>query len=325
MNRVLLYSRKSSESVDLLIKGLQEIGYSIEQTQSLNLPRLVLNPYNTVHFLVDELPLTVKETLFMSLVKSLGKVTILSVFNINHGESKKLFEFLYPDALTVSQTDHLKFFRQWNCPKMILPLVPNLLLTKVAQLNSPTNEFLVPLISSIDEAVQFKTAHNIYFDARKILEKSSSAKLRKAWSQLIQDQEISSNYHLILSEQKIKQLLEESSLSVVLANPKISHTDFIHWLEIAVNKNNLVILNDGQATSFSQAWTSGQNCHVVSNHAWVEGTNELMKNQKDLRIKTHFKSAQLVEPLINELSRLYTKILHQKTSLLSTPSANINK
>lgn len=326
MNNILIYSRKSKPSVDLLVEELQAIGFNVDQTQSLNLPRIILNPYNTVHFLIDDLPLTIKEAIFLSFIKSLGKATILSVFNFNSKISKKAFNFLCPDALSVSQTNHLKFFRSWNCHKDIVPSLPQLTTSPLrANLDQACSSFLFPIQSLLEEAVQIKTKQDIYFDARKLLIKHSSVELRKNWATLIQARKIASNYHLVLSDQKINQLLNEESVVVILADAKLPHTDFTHWLELAVNKNNLVILNEYQATGFAHAWTSGRNCYVVSYYAWLKDLNQLLHGQLDLKIKTHFKSAQLIEPLINELSRLYTKILHQKTSLLSAPSANISK
>ncbi len=326
MNNVLIYSRNSNPSVDLLVNELQAIGFSVDQTQSLNLPRLILNPYSTVHFLIEEFPLTIKEQLFISLVKSLGKATILSVYNFNNKISKKTFDFLCPDALSVSQTNHLKFFRAWNCNKVIVPILPNLTTpSRKSELTEPCNGFVFPLSTQLEEAIQFKTKRDIYFDARKLLEKNNSAELRKTWAQFIQTKKISSNYHLVLSDQKMNQLLNEESMVLILADSKLSHTEFTRWLELVVNKNNLVILNDYQATGFAHAWTSGRNCYVVSHYTWLKDINYLMQDDLDLNIKTYFKSAQLIEPLINELSRLYTKILHQKTSLLSAHSANIYK
>ena len=158
-----------------------------------------------------------------------------------------------------------------------------------------------------------------------LLNHESSAFLRKSWATLQQTKKINSNYHLVLSDEKVHELINEQSVAVILADSKMSHTEFTAWLSASINKNNVVILNDYQATGFAQAWTSGRNCYVVSHHSWVKEVNQLMNNEPDLKIKTYLKSSQLVEPFINELSRLYTKILHQKTSLLSTESANIYK
>ncbi|MBC7421417.1 MAG: hypothetical protein H7328_11885 [Bdellovibrio sp.] len=326
MNHVLLYSRKSNPAVDLLVEELQSIGFTVDQTQSLNLPRIILNPYNTVHFLIEEFPLSIKEVLFMSLVKSLGKATILSVYNFNNKISKKTFNFLCPDVLSVSQTNHLKFFRAWDCNKVIIPQLPSIRnLSRRPRVDEECSSYLLPLESDLEEACAINTSQDIYFDARKLLTSRDSSSLRKNWARLLQNKKIAANYHLVLSEQKVEQLINEESVAVILANTKMSHTDFTQWLSLVVNRNNLVILNDYQATGFAQAWTSGRNCYVVSFYEWVKDVNQLLKSPPDLKIKTFFKSSQLVEPLINNLSRLYTKILHQKTSLLSSPSANIYK
>jgi hypothetical protein len=88
-----------------------------------------------------------------------------------------------------------------------------------------------------------------------------------------------------------------------------------------MNKNNLIILNEYQATGFSYYWTSGCNCRVIAATNWIQQLSEI-ENSTAL-FSSHFKSAELFEPTVNELSRLYSKLWHQKTSLLTSQSAKL--
>lgn len=325
MSHVLLYSRQSTPSVDQLAEQLLSVGYTVEQTQNLNIPRVMLNPYQIVHFVVDQLPLTVKESVFLTLTKSLGKVALLTIFNFDQKISKKTFDFLCPDGLTVSQTNFLKYFRSWNCPKIILPSLFEVTTTRKTKANLERTGLLMPVLSDIMLATKIKTRQETFFDARALVAQSSSAALRKLWAQLVHAEKIPAHFHLIFSEQKLSDLINDESLTVVLADPLMSHLNFTAWLARIVNRDHLVILNDNQATGFSHAWTSGRNCQVISHVNWIAELNTQLAKPLSAQIKTSFKTAELVEPLINDLSRLYTKILHQKTSLLSSDSVNISK
>ena len=152
-----------------------------------------------------------------------------------------------------------------------------------------------------------------------------SSVLRKKWNELLVANKINSQHHLILSENKITQLIVEEQLAIVLADPNLEPTEFTNWLSQCMNKNNLIILNDFQATGFSNYWTSGHNCLVISAQNWIDHLNSSIKsleNSSDL-ISTSSTAAELFESKVNELSRLYAKLWQQKTSLLTSGSVKL--
>ena len=326
MNKVLIYCRpKSSESVaeqttNILSEQLQQLGLHVEISHALNLPRLILNSYQTVHFIIENLPLNVNEAVHMAICKALGKSTVISVLNSDKKLSKSFLEFLKPDAFSVSQTNHLKLYRNITCNKFILSAFPK------SNLHGPKSSFksqafLIPLQNKIQEAFEYNVTGPIYFDGRKLLKNQGSSQLRKKWNELITNKKLNSQHHLILSDHKLDQLIAEESLTVVLSDPLIKHTEFTDWLSKCMNKNNLIILNEFQTTGFSNYWTSGRNCHVVSAHNWM---NEIafLENTNDF-ISTAYKASELYEPTVNELSRLYSKLWQQKTSLLTSGSVKL--
>jgi hypothetical protein len=327
MNHILVYSRKKNKnlqnSIELLCKELDGLGFSVEQTHSPNLVRLFLNNYQIVHCFIESLPLTVNEILFLSFAKTIGKSSVLSVFNSKPNEHRLFNHLFTPDVLSVSQTNHLQNFREWNCTKMLLPLFPTLAKKPKSTQVLESTAYLIPLEKNLDEVFNYKTNQDIYFDARQLLSFKKSAQLRKTWTQLLHEQKVLPNWHLILSDEKIHDLIENESLQVVLASPHLSHTEFTNWLSLCLNKGHLIILNEFQATGFSQAWTSGHNCQVVSAQHWPKGLNLAAHDIENSTNKSFFKFSELSEPLLNELSRLYTKIVHQKTTLLSADSAKI--
>lgn len=326
MSSILLYSRSSKQdpasekTINILSEQLQQMGLSVDITHSLNIPRLILNSYYAVHLVIDQLPLSPSESLHFALCKALGKSTLISILNSDRNLKKAFLNFVHPDALSVSQTNHLKYYRSISCNKFVFPA---LLKTDVPakKINFQGDGFLIPLQNKIDEAVQYTLNQTIYFDGRKLLDNHHSSYLRKKWNDLINQKKIGPHFHLILSENKINELLDEESLAVVLADPDLSHTEFIHWLNKSLNKKHLVVINDFQATSFANFWVSGQNCMVLSAHHWLKNLNHLELNTH-LNC-THFKPHELYQPLINELSRLYSKLNQQKTSLLTSRSVKL--
>lgn len=329
MSQILMYSRSGKNavnaSIERLSKKLSEIGHHTEHTHSTNWARIFLNPYDLVHLFVEQLPLTVNELFFISLAKTLGKPTLLSLFNTEHKQTKPLSSLVCPDALTISQTNHFQFYRDWTCAKSVLPLFPEIKNSNSSPTSpSPTATYLIPIEKNLEEAFQYKTENEIYFDARSLLKEDSPTTLRKQWNQFLKDKKIHPLSHLILSDEKCQELLKEESFHVILASPRLKHTEFTAWLEKVLNRGHVVVLNEFQATGFSQAWTSGQNCQVLNSHHWPKSLNQFFASNVDVTAcRSNFKNSELTEPLINELSRLYAKILRQKTTLISADSVKM--
>lgn len=327
MNTVLIYSRPrkqepvAEQTAVILLEQLQQLGLQVEMTHALNLPRLILNSYSTVHLIVEDLPLDVNEAFHLAICKALGKSTLVSVLNSDKKPNRNLLDYIKPDAFGVSQTNHLKLYRSITGNKFIFPALPH---AEASARKAPfsAEAFLIPLQSRLEEAFDIKTGTPVYFDGRKLIRKGAgSAQLRKKWNELVNSGKIAGNFHLILSDQKLQQLLNHEALAVVLADPSLRPGEFTGWLSRAMNRNNLIILNEYQATGFSYYWTSGRNCLVIPAESWARQL-EYLEIPQDI-LGSSYKAAELFEPTINELSRLYSKLWHQKTSLLASGSAKL--
>lgn len=329
MNKVLIYCRpKNLESIgeqtaQILSEQLQQLGLQVDISHALNIPRLLLNSYQTIHLIVETLPLNVNEIVHLAVCKALGKSTIVSVLNSDKKMNRNILDFIRPDAFSVSQTNHFRLYRNITCNKFIFSAFPKTVLQgKKNAFN--LQAYLIPLQSSVEEVFEFKIEVPVYFDGRKLLQKQSSSQLRKQWNALIETKKFSSDYHLILSEHKLDSLIAEESLAIVLSNPQLKHTEFTEWLSKGMNRNNLIILNEFQATGFSNYWTSGQNCQVVTTLNWSRQVVDLAGCEyKSNFVASSFKASELFEPTVNELSRLYSKLWQQKTSLLTSGSVKL--
>jgi hypothetical protein len=245
---------------------------------------------------------------------------VLSILNSDKKINRNFFDFIKPDALSVSQTNHLKLYRNITGNKFIFSAFPKTE-SFVKKSTFKHEAYLIPLNNKLDEVFEFDIDDVIYFDGRSLLKKNSSAQLRKKWNELVNLRKINSKHVLILSDSKVSQIINDESLSIVLASIHFKHTDFTNWLGQSMNKNNLIVLNEYQATGFSYYWTSGHNCRVLTATNWVQ---QLSNVDSSVTLNSsNFKSAELFEPTVNELSRLYSKLWHQKTSLLTSQSAKL--
>lgn len=351
MNQILIYTRKNSslieESSEILAAHLRQVGFNPEITFSTNIARIILNNYYVIHLMIEKWPLTLNELLLVSVAKSMNKSTVLSLFNLNTKQINPFFHLTTPDALTVSQTNQFQFFRNWKCSKSVLPLIPKLkspeinndfsLNKNLIQIQTALEKkiVLIPLQKHLNETLKFNSLSEdetieVYFDVRLLLNKMSSTKIRKQWLNLNKKDSISNssptlnNFHLVFSDEKISDLLNADSLIILLSNPQLNPIELTQWFKIGLNKGHYVILNQSQATGFSFAWKTEMNSIVVNEKKWIDESIEHIKNSKSGILKSNFDESLFIDPLINDLSRLYTKIYHQRTSLISNDNANDN-
>lgn len=330
MNSLLIYCRSrkaepiAEQTADILSHQLQQLGIQVEISHTLNLPRLLLNSYQTVHFIVEDLPLNLNESFYLGVCKALGKSTVLSVLNSENKIHRHFLEYIKPEAFSVSQTNHLKLYRNFSRNKFILSAFPKVKEKSQSQLFKG-DSYLIPLQNSLEEAFDYKLEAQVYFDGRKLLSSFGASQLRKKWNDLINLGKLTNNHHLILSENKVIQLVDEGFIFIVLADPKIQNTEFVSWLNVSLNKKNVIVLNDFQATGFSTFWTSGQNSIVLSAHNWKSELEQIqLDSQYTSRLfTTSVTSSEIFEPSVNELSRLYAKLWAQKTSLLTSRSVKL--
>ncbi len=328
MSQILIYCRAkikeplAERTVTQLAEQLYLIGHQVDITHSLNIPRLILNNYHTLHLVIEKLPLTALEAFHLTLCKALQKNTLVSLLDHHQNMNQISFlRFVGPDALSLSQTNYFKYYRSVNSLKFILAAWP---LNQNIKSNSSYQHkaYLVPLLSEFDEIYQYKTTDVMYFDGQVLLKKYSASQLRKKWADLIQKKIIPEDSHLILSPAKLADLIDSGHLTVLLNQHSRTHTDFTYWLQQVLNKKNLVVLNENQSTGFSQHWTSGQNCFVVPSTENFEKISELLHQCKSIQC-SRLQASDLYDTTVNELSRLYSKLSQQKTTLLTSRSAKL--
>lgn len=327
MSQVLLYSRTKAQeplaeqTVTQLAEQLYVVGHQVDITHSLNIPRLILNSYQTIHLVIESHPLTLNEIFHLTLCKALQKNTLVSVLNSNlHLNQTSWLKACKPDAISVSQTNHLKYYRAVTGNKFIMPAWPRCETTARPSIFKH-KAFFVPLVEKIDEVFDYPTDEVIYFDGRVLLQEFSALQLRKKWTDLANRKKISAQAHLLLSEAKLNELLNEGQLTIILSQAERSHTSFTDWLGHSLNKKNLIVLNENQGTGFSQHWTSGQNCLVVPATETFQNIQFQLEN-KNFQCSS-CRPIELYDGIVNELSRLYSKLSQQKTTLLTSRSAKL--
>ena len=231
MLSVLIYSKENDTMAKVMADQLDQLGFQTEQSLVINLPRLILNSYHVIHFIVSTLPLSLNELFCMSAAKALGKAIVLTVLDAPSSQSLQSLSWINPDALTVSQTDHLKLYRSKTSTKMI---IPTLFESQIETPHKPARVtgYIFPLIEKLDEGINFQTEKPVFFDGRKLLSKYTSSQLRKQWTELLIQKKIKAHYQLILSAEKMHSLITDQPLALVLASPNRKHGDFNMSLEI---------------------------------------------------------------------------------------------
>ena len=323
MLSVLIYRKENDAMAKVMADQLDQLGFQTEQSSVINLPRLILNSYHLIHFIVSTLPLSLNELFCMSAAKALGKAVVLSVLEAPTPQNLQSLKWVNPDGLTVSQTNYLKLFRSKTGTKMIIPTLFESLIEKPHKPACVTG-YVFPLLEKMDEGIHFQSEKPVFFDGRVLLSKHSSSQLRKQWTELLIQKKIKAHYQLILSAEKMHSLITDQSLALILASPNMKHSDFNMWLKLALKYNHLLVLNQFQATGFSDHWTSGHNCLVTTTTDWI---SELNNKNQDPVFSKEFTNTDLnqktLDSLFNDLSRLYTKIIYQKATLIDSDSAKI--
>lgn len=327
MSQVLLYCRTKAkeplaeQTVTQLAEQLYLAGHQVDITHSLNIPRLILNTYQTVHLVIESHPLTINETFHLALCNALQKNTLVSLLNSNlHLPQASWLRACRPDAISVSQTNHLKYYRSVSGAKFIMPAWPRCE-TATRPSAFKHKAFIVPIVEKMDEVFDYPTDEVIYFDGHVLLKDYSALQLRKKWTDLVNRKKISAQAHLLLSDAKVNEVLNDGQLTVILSQSNRTHTNFTEWLGRTLNKKHLIVLNENQSTGFSGHWTSGQNCLVVTPTETFQNIQFQLEN-KNFQCSA-CRPIELYDGIVNELSRLYSKLSQQKTTLLTSRSAKL--
>ena len=346
--KVLIVSPGSNPQTEKIAPELAKNSIQTEIVDQLHPLRIILNRYDLVHFFepqsqnsnkLQSLLQQFSQTVQSFFIHAVGLPTLMTFYDRPFDDELTTRFNDQFTALTASHIDQLKSLRTFQGEKMILPCLPNIAQSSLSPSeNTVTDQpvLVIPVQNSFTDLltyskINFKTVcnHEIYVDARQLKTKMNNSQIRKAWQKFIKTQPGFSPFILFTSDDVFNDLELKHQLFILIANNLIPQTQITFWIESYLNFNSTLILDENQATGFSKFWKHKKNCFIVSESLSKANTqselSEFINNnqQKQSSVMKKNLLSQCVDSKINELTRLYTKVIQQKTSLNHRSSAKM--
>jgi len=347
--KVLIVSPGSNPQTDKIAAELAKNSIQSEVVDQLHPLRIILNRYDLVHFFepqshnsnkLQSLLQQFSQTIQSFFIHVAGLPTLMTFYDRPFDDKITTHFSDQFTALTASHIDQLKSLRTFQGEKMILPSLPNInqdSKTADSPMSAEQPTLIIPIQDSFADLlkyskINFKNVchHEIYVDARQLKSKMNNSQIRKTWQKFIKSQSEFASFILFTSDDVFCDLELTSNLFILIANNDLSQTQMTLWIESYLNFNSTLILDENQATGFSKFWKHKKNCFIVSDSLSKANTqSELSEFINHSQIKqstsTERKSlfSQSIDSKINELTRLYTKVIQQKTSLNHRSSAKM--
>ncbi len=339
--KVLIVCPQINDQVQFLASELEKMSLHIEITDSVHPLRLVLNKYDLIHFIHNDPNINLKTVLSAWSAKALGAATLLTTYCRLEPGLLQDFEFNFFDAITLPYISELKKMRFYRGQKLILPSFPANNIVAKKDFSNEVAQFIFPVLKSFDDLLKInfqalpslKEHQGLYVDAHLLRSKKEggqSSMVRKNWSAFVQKNPQFSNFKLFTELTTLNEVLDENSSYTFIHHLDLSSEQVAFWIESALIYNNFLILHEDQGTGFANFWKTEKNCFIYSPrvssaiqlHAIDQFISKQIVEQKSpAKLSFDFKSSLDVK--LNELARLYTKIVSQRASLIHPRSAKL--
>lgn len=339
--KVLIVSPNINDQIQFLAHELEKIGLDIELIDTVHPVRLILNKYDLIHFIHDELNLALNlKTIFAAWsAKSFGIATLLTTYSRLKPNALQKIELGLFDAISLPCISELKKIRFFNGQKIILPYFPQPDgKFKIHSTSSEKKQFVFPVLDRFEDLLKInfntlsfiKEDHDFYVDAHELRSQQNSSQIRKNWQKFILKNKQFKNFNLFTEKTTLLDVIKQHPSYTFINHLDLNSLQVGFWMDTAMKYNNLMILNEDQGTGFSDLWKTEKNCFVFS-HRISTATqyqflnhfiNESPHSKSTARLPFDFRKS--LDLKLNELARLYTKILTQKTSLMHHNSVNMN-
>lgn len=335
--KILIVCPKINDQVQFLANELEKISINVEVTDSLHPLRLIFNKYDAIHFIHTDNRVNLKTVLSAWSAKSLGVATILTTYSRLHQKILNNVEFNFFDAVTLPFVSELKKMRDYRGHKIILPALTASQMSSKNGVRKKKIAYLFPIISSFEDLLKinfqaFTTiskSEDLYVDAHQLRQNikfSSSSQIRKSWFEFIKKHPQFNHFKLFTEISTLNVLLENSNSTTFIYHLDLTSHQILFWLHTAITQNNFLILHEDQGSGFSELWKTEKNCYIYSSrlpqNTQLSAINSFIDSH-DAQTRLSFDFRTSLDTKINELARLYTKVITQKTSLMQPDSANI--
>lgn len=336
--KILIVCPKVNDQVQFLASELEKMSLHIEITEAVHPIRILLNKYDLIHFIHNDSSIDLKTVLSAWSAKALGTATMLTTYSRLELGLLQEFEFNFFDSITLPYISELKKMRFYRGPKLILPsFPPNNIATKKA-FSFAQKQFIFPVVKSFDDLLKInfhalavlKEQDGLYVDAHMLRSKKESGQssvLRKVWTAFVQKHPQFKNFKLFTERTTLNEVLDENSSYTFIHYLDLTSEQVAFWTGTALTYNNFLILHEDQGTGLSNFWKTEKNCLIysprLSANPQLHAINNFLETHNS-PAKLHFDFRSSLDVKLNELARLYTKIVSQRASLMQPDSAKMN-
>lgn len=296
-----------------LQQELQLIGHNVEFSMKTHPLRLLKNNYDVFHVLSDRTHLSLTDTPLVLLAKFNRMATVVShydSFNASPTQLLQQFQSHSIDAYSTTNIESLKANKLILKNKFVLPILPTEIKVKASEKEKDLS--LVKFISYGFKDLLESYAPT-YVDASFLTQKQTLPDLRKSWKKFQSKHPLYKKSVLILNQENTLELMRTQSLVLDLC----SVNDAIYFqslTDLACGYEQFVILNRNQASSYADFWIHNKNCWISDlqlKSTW--GPEEIQAAAESFFKKLKPNSMKIsIENKMNELSRIYAKIMHEK-------------
>ncbi len=154
----------------------------------------------------------------------------------------------------------------------------------------------------------------LFVDASHMTLNHSPSYLRKLWKKFQIKNPLYKKSILILNQENTIELMRTQSVVIDLSSVD-SSTEFQALTDLACSYEQFMILTKNQASGYSEFWIHRQNCWISDLQPQTTSTQKEIKAVAALFFKKidSISMRISIENKINELSRIYSKIIHEKT------------
>ncbi len=326
----------------LLSEELETLNYEVEWSNKTHPLRFLLRKYDVVHLLTDQMPLTILEQILLITAHNLQIPTLISNYGffeqglLSKRQLKQQFRFIR--SLSVANVNEMKQLRDFRGSKWVMPALNSTSTDskknyrqdskRISQKNSDLN-FVIPVLRAFSELppINFLCDTSWIVDATQLKNKYPLSQIRNDWSNFVKKNPTYKDAILVLENENINSLLVEHKTALFISHLKLNAFELNEYIDLCRKSQSLLILNDYQATGFSDLWQHEKNCLLFN----LKGSSFQQLEYSELSLQTHAwfslveKNPQLLkhflsfpsENKINELSREYAKIKNQKEMKLS--------
>ncbi len=329
--KILIHAKNKNLDIEsqaeILTYELEKSGHHIEWSNQTHPARLLLNKYDVVHILTENMPLSWKNFWIVVAAKTLNiPVVVTSYANENLLTARAAvanIQLNYFDAMSVPEASEIKNLRPFNKTKFIWPAllqktVPKTKPLKIKQ-NDPINMIFHVLKSFSDlPDLKWTLDENIYIDATNIAAVKSHSEVRNLWMSYLKNNVGYKNAILVLNTVNLIKMMSKNRSIFIINYLKIHSISLASLIRICVENQSILVLNENQASGLPELWISGRNAIIQNfekSFTYQLSLTELLEKSENIYFEKI--DSPEFESKINELSRIYYKVKNQKDLNLS--------